>query len=121
MIQHVDLKTQANTLYVASNSSEQWIRSTQDFLDLIAWGGEHGTNIFLLMDTNFLPDFYDLSTGVAGEILQKASNYWVRLAIFGSFEMVVSKKFQEFMLESNRGTAVRFLRQKEEALEWLLS
>jgi len=66
-------------------------------------------------------EFYDLTTGLAGEILQKVSNYHVRLAIFGSFEMVLGRRFRELMAESNTGSQVYFVRQKNEALTWLLS
>ena len=117
----VMLQNRANKLYGECHSPEQFIRSVQDFLDLLTWGTEHGTDLYLLRDTNFSPEFYDLSTGLAGEILQKVSNYRQRLAIVGSFEMVTSKRFQEFMVESNRGTAVCFQREKAEAMEWLLS
>ena len=121
MNRHLILENQANKPYAASCSSEQFIRSVQDFLDLLTWGTEHGTDLYLLRDTNFTPEFFDLSTGLAGEILQKVSNYRQRLAIVGSFEMVTSKRFQEFMTESNKGTTVCFLRQQEKALRWLLS
>jgi hypothetical protein len=115
------LEIQAEKPFVASRSSAQFVRSAQDFLDLLIWGSEHGTELYLLMDTNFTPEFYDLSTGLAGEILQKVSNYRVRLAIFGSFQMVVSRRFREFMTESNKGSSVCFLSQKAKALTWLLS
>ncbi len=121
MTQHLVLETSANKPYAACRSPEQFIRSTRDFLDLLTWGTENGTDLYLLMDTNFTPQFYDLSTGLAGEILQKVSNYHQRLAIIGSFEMVTSKRFREFMMESNKGSSVCFMREKAKALAWLLS
>jgi hypothetical protein len=121
MTSHLVLDTGADKQYVASSSATQFVRSPQDFLDILAWGGEQRTDLYLLMDLNFTPEFYDLSTGLAGEILQKLSNYRVRLAVFGSFEMVTSKRFREFMTESNRGSTVCFLPEKAGALAWLLS
>ena len=121
MTQHVVFEVHASKPYVASCGSEEFIRSTRDFLDLLTWGSENGTDRYLLMDTNFTPAFYDLSTGLAGEILQKVSNYWVRLAIHGSFEIIKSTKFREFITESNRGSSVCFLRDKDKAIAWLLS
>ena len=73
------------------------------------------------MDMNFIPAFYDLSTGLAGEILQKVSNYRVRLAISGSFKMITSKRFREFINESNKGSSVGFFLEKGKAQAWLLS
>ena len=121
MTSHLVMEMQADKPYVTCCSTAEFVRTPREFLDLLAWGGENGTDLYLLMDTNFTPEFYDLSTGLAGEILQKVSNYRVRLAIFGSFEMVVGKRFQEFMTESNKGFSVCFLREKAKALAWLLS
>ena len=88
---------------------------------MLAWGGERETNLLVLADSNFSEEFYRLRTGLAGEILQKVSNYRVRLAIVGSFEMVTGSKFREFMTESNRGSQVCFAKTLEEATRWLLS
>lgn len=47
--------------------------------------------------------FFDLSTCLAGEILQKFINYGVRLAIYGDFSSYTSKSWNDFMYESNHG------------------
>jgi hypothetical protein len=120
MDQHVKFETRAGKRYVASRSSNRFIRSQQDFLDLLAWGSENETNLFLLEDTDLVPEFYDLTTGLAGEVFQKISNYSARLAIVGSFEMVVSRRFRELMAESNRGSLVRFAQNRDEAISWLM-
>jgi hypothetical protein len=119
--QNFILQIQADKHYGASCSSKELIRSERDFIDLLTWGTENETDLFLLMDTNFTPAFYDLSSGLAGTILQKVSNYRVRLAIVGSFEMIASKRFREFMHESNKGSSVRFFQEKARAIDWLLS
>jgi hypothetical protein len=121
MTQNVILQTQADKHYGASCTSEEIIRSEQDFIDLLTWGTEKETDLYLLMDSNFAPTFYDLSSGLAGTILQKVSNYRVRLAIFGSFEMITGKRFREFMNESNKGFSVGFFQEKAGAVAWLLS
>jgi len=120
MQQHVKLEIREGKRYIASRSSKGFIRSPRDILDLLAWGNENGTNLFLLEDTDFAVEFYDLKTGLAGEILQKFSNYSMRVAIVGSFDIVESKRFREFMVESNEGSQVRFARSMEEALAWLV-
>jgi hypothetical protein len=109
------------TPYVARCTEGEFLLSPQDFLDLLAWGGERGTNLFLLSDTNFAAAFYDLTTGLAGEVFQKASNYHARLAIVGSFAMVTSKRFRELMGESNKSRHVYFAPTEDEALAWLMS
>jgi hypothetical protein len=97
-----------------------FIRNGQDMLNLLAWGGEHATDLYLLRESNFSPEFYDLSTGIAGEILQKCSNYGIRMAIVGGFERVSSLRFRDLMVESNRASHVRFAARRREAVAWLV-
>jgi len=120
MEQYTRLETQAGKWYMASRSTKCLIRSRQDILDLLAWGYQNETNLFLLKDTDLAPQFYDLRTGLAGEILQIVSNYRVRLAIVGTFAMVKSKRFGELMAESNKGLLVRCTQNQDEAISWLV-
>jgi hypothetical protein len=83
-------------------------------------GGQHGTDLYLFGQFNICPEFYDLSTGLAGEVLQKCSNYRVKLAIVGGFSGVTGKRFRELMTESNRGSHVRFVLRHDEAADWLV-
>ncbi len=107
--------------YVTSRSSETFIHTQQDFLDLLAVGIENGTSLLVLRDSNLDPAFYDLKTGLAGEILQKVADYAVRLAIVGPIEGLGSKRFQELARECNSGTSVRFAPSKNDALAWLMA
>lgn len=104
--------------YATLGSAQEVIATTQDFLDFIAWSGDHDTNLVLLSESNLPPAFYDLSTRLAGEILQRLSNYRVRLAIVGTFSRT-SERFQEFKRESNLGRHVHFAKTHEEAVAWL--
>lgn len=65
------------------------------------------------------PDFFDLKTGIAGEILQKFSNYKVQLVLVGDFAKYPGQRIQEFIYESNKGRQVNFLGTVEEAVERL--
>jgi hypothetical protein len=62
--------------------------------------------------------FFDLKTGFAGEILQKFSNYKMKLAIIGDFSEYVSKSksFHDFVYESNKGNRVFFKETPEEGM-----
>jgi len=42
------LEIQEGKRYIASRSSKGFIRAPQDILDLLVWGNENGTNLFLL-------------------------------------------------------------------------
>lgn len=63
--------------------------------------------------------FFRLSSGLAGEILQKFTNYQMRLVIVGDFSHYTSEPLKDFIYESNKGTQVGFCAAEEEALKWL--
>lgn len=50
-----------------------------------------------------------LSSGIAGEVLQRFTSYRMRLAIVGDFEQYTSKPLRDFIRESNRGGQVAFV------------
>ena len=56
---------------------------------------------------------------MAGEILQKFSNYRMRLVIVGDFSALESKSLRDFIYESNKGKLVGFVSTAEEALHKL--
>lgn len=64
-------------------------------------------------------DFFILSTGVAGEILQKFVNYRVKAAVYGDYSRYTSKPLRDFIHESNKGKHFFFAATREEALERL--
>jgi hypothetical protein len=55
------------------------------------------------------PKFFILSSGLAGEMLQKVSNYCRRLIIIGDFQDVKSKSLGDFIYESNKTGQVVFV------------
>jgi hypothetical protein len=61
--------------------------------------------------TRVEPNFFSLSTHVAGEIIQKFVNYRMRLAIIGDISawQNQSKSFRDFVTEANRGRALWFV------------
>lgn len=60
--------------------------------------------------------FFDLKTGVAGDMLQKVSNYRMRLVILGDFTVVSSRSLQDFIRESNQRGQVIFTETLDEAI-----
>jgi PadR family transcriptional regulator AphA len=117
----IKVKSHRAKKYIISTSPSVLIKKPQDILALLVSGSEHETNRFILKETNFDPAFYDLKTGLAGEITQKFANYRVKAAIIGKFEKVSGKRFREFMLEANKGNQVYFTDDEEDALIWLTS
>jgi hypothetical protein len=61
-------------------------------------------------------DFFVLSTGIAGEILQKFVTYQCKLAIFGDFSHYTSKPLNDFICESNSGRHICFVPTEGEAV-----
>jgi Domain of unknown function (DUF4180) len=57
------------------------------------------------------PAFFDLSSGLAGDLLQKFVNYGIRLVILGDLSAYTasSAALRAFVAESNRGRAIWFL------------
>jgi len=57
------------------------------------------------------PGFFQLRSGMAGEILQKFVTYRVRLAIVGDLSELVSRSatLRDFIYETNRGDAIWLL------------
>ena len=76
----------------------------------------------ILLDENALPaEFFDLRTGLAGELLQRLTTYRIRLACVVPDASVHPTHFQEFVREANRGVQFRFVTTREAAIEWLES
>lgn len=74
------------------------LRNAQNLLDIIS---DYSVKKVIFRKENINEDFFDLSTGLAGEILQKASNYKLSVGIVGDFENVESKSLRDFIYESN--------------------
>lgn len=70
----------------------------------------------IIHEPSITPDFFDLKTGIAGEILQKFSNYKVQLVIVGDFSKYPGNSIKDFIYESNKGRQVNFLGSVDEAV-----
>lgn len=105
--------------FLEIRSEEQFINNVQDVLDLFGeLYGQYYDGI-ILYERNITHDFFDLQTRLAGEILQKFSNYRIRLVIVGDWSKYTSRSLEAFITESNRGKTVNFSSSPTEALELL--
>ncbi|MNK25810.1 hypothetical protein D3C87_441380 [compost metagenome] len=100
-------------------SDELIIQTAEDGLDLLGNVYYQGFDRMIVYEKNLTPTFFDLKNGLAGEILQKFSNYRIRLAIVGDFSAHTSKSITDFIYESNNGKQVNFLETLADALEKL--
>jgi len=102
------------------NSDEICISDVQSALDFIMYiHHETGTHYIVINKEAVIEEFFNLSTKIAGEILQKFINYHFRLAIVGKFLTYTSKPLKNFIYESNQGKDIFFVSTEEEAIEKL--
>src|SRR5215469_15393549 len=100
------------------------LRSERDAADLISLAREHEADFLVVPVERLEDDFFRLSSGVAGEIVQKFQTYKVRLAIAGDISRYLeqSAALRAFVLEANRGHHLWFvanIHELEERLEKL--
>lgn len=91
------------TLFFVEATGPQ-LQSEQDALDLLGETYGTGADMLVVPAGRFSPDFYDLSTRMAGHFFQKLQNYQMRLAILGdiSDHLARSTALRDFVGETNR-------------------
>jgi PadR family transcriptional regulator, regulatory protein AphA len=109
-----------NIGYVESIDDSVIINSKGDILDVIGVCHEHNTQLLLIYEKNLSPDFFNLSTGLAGEFFQKCVNYRVRVAFVIRFDNIKNERFKELISESNKSNQIRFFENKQQAEKWLI-
>lgn len=95
------------------------INTAEEGLELLGNLYFQGFDNVVVYRHNLSSAFFDLSSGLAGEVLQKFSNYKVRLNIVGDFSQYNSKSLNDFIRECNRGKHIAFVGSLNEALEKL--
>lgn len=102
------------------NDKKLLIDNLQSALDLaMTVRYETGADKLILAKECVAEDFFNLSTRLAGEILQKYTTYQISLAIVGDFSHYTSKPLQDFIYESNNGSHFFFVSTETEAVEKL--
>jgi hypothetical protein len=89
------------------------INNTQEFLDTVF---NLPSSAIVLHEENLHPDFFELRTGIAGDILQKVVNYKMQLGIVGDFKKYQSKSLRDFIYESNKTNIIVFVNTVDEAI-----
>ena len=118
----MDIRTIENLgqIIAVIDSSDKLIVDAQSALDLMATVRyEKDCSSVAIKKEAIAEDFFVLSTGLAGEILQKFVNYRMKLAIIGDFGGYTSKPLKDFMYESNKGCHIFFVSSEEEAVSVL--
>lgn len=90
-------------------SGEPWTTNHAS-TDLIGSASYLEIDLLVVPVSRVDPAFFELETGIAGELLQKATNYRVRLAIVGDVTpwTAESASLRAFVEEAQRGSALWF-------------
>jgi transcriptional regulator with XRE-family HTH domain len=110
------IMSEERRILIASESGIA-IRSAKDITDMI--GACFGADGLVLREEDLAPEFFDLETGLAGELLQKCVNYGLRAAIVVPRPEAHGERFRELAYEHRSHNLIRFVRSREEADAWL--
>lgn len=113
----IEMHTINNTRIAEVIAEDIIVKSIEDGSQLVADIYYQDFDGIILYEKNITPLFFDLKTGIAGEILQKFSNFRIRLAIIGEFEKYESKSVKDFIFESNKNRQINFVNTLEEGLQ----
>jgi hypothetical protein len=84
------------------------IRTWRDIVEIISQMLSRKVDALVLHEKNLAPEFFQLKTGIAGEILQKLAISRIKVAFVGDFDSYKSKSLKAFIAESNLGDQVNF-------------
>ena len=102
---------------VAELIDDSFIVSDSEYaIELINMPEAQDCHKFIIHENNLSKEFFNLGSGVAGDILQKFSNYRLRLAVVGDFSKYKSKNLNDFFRESNKTGNILFVNSVDDAL-----
>ena len=117
---HIEKNVKNGTICAVVRSDEIVITDTQSALDLLMTAKyDFGTKNIVIDKKLIKEEFFILSSGLAGDILQKYINYGERIAVYGDFSHYTSKPLHDFIYESNKGHDVFFAATENDAVECL--
>lgn len=95
------------------------LKTTEDALYLLGNLYYQGFEKLIIHEKNIIPDFFDLKTKIAGDILQKFTQYQMPLTIVGDFLKFKSKSLNDFVYESNKEKHIKFVNSTTEEINIL--
>jgi hypothetical protein len=103
-------------ILVASDSGIS-IRSFGDISDALS--ACIGAEVLILTENDLAREFFDLRSGLAGEVFQKFINYKLRVAIVLPDPEAYGERFGELAYEHTTHGMIWFVRSTDEAKAWL--
>jgi hypothetical protein len=111
----MEIVTEQRGVVIASDSGIS-IGSFNDISGVV--GACLGAGGLILAADNLSPDFFNLSSGLAGELFQKLVNYNVRTAIILPDLDAHGERFKELAYEHSTHSLIRFFRSRDDANAW---
>ena len=105
---------QSEIVYYAPDTGTV-VNTVDDALVILGDAMSIGASRVVLPVVRLSPAFLDLSTRLAGDILQKFTNYRMKVALVGNITpaLEASSALRAFVAESNRGEGVWFAPDRE--------
>lgn len=109
-----------NDTLVYIESEDILISDSQSALDLMMTVKYEKDCSRIVLDKKVIcEEFFRLSSGIAGDVLQKFINYHTKLAIIGDFSKYTSKPLRDFIYECNKGNDIFFVDNLDQAVQKL--
>lgn len=108
--------SEEHRIIIASDAGVS-IRSLGDISD--ALNACIGTDGLILTEDDLSPEFFDLRSGIAGELFQKFTNYSIRIAIVLPDTKAYGERVSELAYEHRSHNLIRFVSSEREAKVWL--
>jgi hypothetical protein len=113
-----DQMMEGPNILVAADSSIR-LETATDIPDLI--GACWGMDGVILQESGLASGFFDLRTGLLGELFQKCTNYDLRLAMVLLESAIYGERFSELVHEHRAHKLIRFFDSMDAAKAWLYS
>jgi hypothetical protein len=118
--ERVDIHEAHGVRIVEGRPGQSCLTTIAETTLLIARCFEADTDLLLLYPHNLTPNFFDLSSREAGEILQKLQNYHIRLAVVCPPDSVqMSRRFGDLLAELHGGKDFQIFATRDAAWAWL--
>jgi len=108
--------TEQRRILIASEAGIS-IRSKSDVSNAVE--STFGSDGLMLTEDDVSAQFFDLKTGLAGELFQKFENYSLCLALVVASPETYGERFKELAREHKSHDRIRIVRSNEEAAAWL--
>jgi hypothetical protein len=91
------------------------LSNERDANDLMSAAWERNATLVALPVSRLADEFFELSTRIAGEVIQKFVNHHLRLAVIGDVSAWTAKSgaLRDFVYEANRGQTIWFIEDLE--------